>query len=670
MGDYLSHLDRRSGRKEKLYDHLRLVANRAEEYASAFEASEEAYLAGMLHDLGKYGALFQKRLKGEVSGIDHWSLGAWTALQNYRYIAAALSIQGHHIGLQASNKHSLLNMNPKKLLVQHPLGLMLSEADTSNLLRLLENDSLLLPSFNNSSKSLYPTITQTAAGMLDVRMLFSALVDADYIETEALFQMDEYGNRQYRENGLALEPDRVLNWLRAYVSNLASNSSVSFSVQKMRSELFNACLQAATRPQGLFTLTAPTGSGKTLSMLAFALAHAVKYNLRRIVIVVPYLNIIEQTVKVYHQFLRQHMTSDELEKYILEHHSLSGIHPHDNLLIGDDNYEKPLLTENWDAPIVITTNVQLLESLFSNRPSACRKLHRLASSVILFDEVQTLPVSLAIPTLATLSHLAERYQSTIVFATATQPAFSHLHEFVSKHCAQGWQPQEIFSEKGDLFDLSKRVNVNWPDGTITWEKLAAKLMTYRQVMCVVNIKRHAKSLFEILAKNDDQGIFHISTNMCPAHRLEVLEKVRKLLDSGKTCRLISTQCVEAGVDIDFPVVYRALGPLDAIAQAAGRCNRNGRLVSGEVHVFKPQAEAGRLPYPDLAYAQATDVTSMLLQQLRPDGIDISDPSIFTRYFCQLYSIKGIGTEDNFNEPLYNAIARQDFEEVAQQYRII
>ncbi|MDX9803888.1 MAG: hypothetical protein RBS96_07755 [Dehalococcoidales bacterium] len=312
----------------------------------------------------------------------------------------------------------------------------------------------------------------------------------------------------------------------------------------------------------------------------------------------------------------------------------------------------------------------MLESLFSNRPSACRKLHRLASSVILFDEVQTLPVSLAIPTLATLSHLAERYQSTIVFATATQPAFSHLHEFVSKHCAQGWQPQEIFSEKGDLFDLSKRVNVNWPDGTITWEKLAAKLMTYRQVMCVVNIKRHAKSLFEILAKNDDQGIFHISTNMCPAHRLEVLEKVRKLLDSGKTCRLISTQCVEAGVDIDFPVVYRALGPLDAIAQAAGRCNRNGRLVSGEVHVFKPQAEAGRLPYPDLAYAQATDVTSMLLQQLRPDGIDISDPSIFNRYFCQLYSIKGIGTEDNFNEPLYNAIARQDFEEVAQQYRII
>ncbi|GFP21260.1 CRISPR-associated endonuclease/helicase Cas3 [Candidatus Hakubella thermalkaliphila] len=671
MSKHLAHRDARSGNEETLGEHLKLVAERAKEYASAFGASEEAYLAGLLHDLGKYGELFQQRLKGKAKGVDHWSAGAWMALQNYRRmgIATALAVQGHHIGLQAGNKDSLDKLNPHRLLTDHPLKLKLSEADINQ----LTDDGLTWPAQEKLISSLYEWEARNASSMLDARMLFSALVDADFIETEAWFQMGETGERRYRELGLPLEPAKALNQLHSHLKKLAQDSDSSVAVHYMRQSLLEACMETAEMPCGLFTLTAPTGSGKTLAMLAFALSHAAKHNLRRVVVVIPYLTIIEQTAQVYRKIFQSPFSPSELDRYILEHHSLSGIRAKDDKArIEDEDYRQRLLTENWDAPIIITTNVQFLESLFSNRPSACRKLHRLAGSVILFDEVQTMPVSLAIPTLATLSRLTEHYRSTIVFATATQPAFSHLHEFVRQHCASGWQPREIVPTTTNLFARSRRNQVTWPeaDKTISWTELADRLVRNKQVLCVVNLKRQAKALYDSLEQSGAESAFHLSTNMCPAHRQAVLEKVRLLLAEGKACHLISTQCVEAGVDIDFPVVYRALGPLDAIAQAAGRCNRNGHLMSGEVYVFKPEPEdKGRL-YPDGAYEQAASVASILLNELGPRGLDINDPETFQRYYRQLYLIRGIGAEDKNKEPLLNAIARQDFLEVAQNYRLI
>jgi len=665
---YLAHSGT-TGEGELLRDHLKLVAERAKGYAAAFDVSTEAYLAGLLHDLGKYGDLFQRRLEGKESGIDHWSAGAWTALEQYKHkgIAAALAIQGHHIGLQASNKDSLGALNPKKLQAHHPLSLKLSEADTGKLITCLQNDNLALTPINEIDSSIYRWGIDNAASMLDVRMLFSALVDADFVETEGWFKANKMGIRQYREPGLPLESSRALAGLQSYLDALAQTPNASLSVRELRADLLKACLVASELPPGLFTLTAPTGSGKTLSMLAFALAHAIKHNLRRVVLVIPYLTIIEQTVKVYRKVFESGFSTSELDRYVLEHHSLSGTRTKDDK--EDEDYQYRLLTENWDAPIIVTTNVQLLQSLFSNRPSACRKLHRLAGSVILFDEAQTMPVSLAVPTLATLSRLAERYRSTIVFATATQPAFSHLDDFVKQHCASGWRPREIVPPETNLFARARRNRIVWPkaDEATAWTELVAKLAGHEQVLCVVNLKRHAKTLFDGLKQSGAESVFHLSTNMCPAHRQAVLDKVRELLDDKKACHLISTQCIEAGVDIDFPVVYRALGPLDAIAQAAGRCNRNGHLDSGDVYVFKPEQEDKGHLYPDGTYEQAASVTSILLNQLGLSGPDINKPEIFQIYYGKLYSF---ARPEDHKKELMDAIKLQNFVEVAQNYRVI
>jgi CRISPR-associated helicase Cas3 len=522
-------------------------------------------------------------------------------------------------------------------------------------------DELHLPAADALPESLYDhAIAHHAATMLDVRMLFSALVDADFIETEAHFDAKS-GTRQYRDRSPALEPSHALDVLLTYIEKVAQESQAATGVNSLRADLLNACLECASGPQGRFTLTAPTGSGKTLSMLAFALKHAAQHNLRRVVMVIPYLNIIDQTARVYREILKPVFG----DGYVLEHHSLAGTHGDDDGAAGVGESQR-LQAENWDAPVIVTTSVQFLESLFSNRPSACRKLHRLAQSVILFDEVQTLPTGLAIPTLATLSRLVERYQATVVFATATQPAFSHLHDKVKEYCACGWQPEEIVPAALRLFDRARRTKVFWPEPEhrTRWDELAGSLASddCRQSLCIVNLKRHALELFQKLRdrKVDEDSLFHLSTNMCPAHRRVVLDEVRQRLNDGLPCRLVSTQCVEAGVDVDFPVVYRAWGPFDSIAQAAGRCNRNGLLGSGEVRVFVPDDER----YPPGAYEQAAAVTRVIAGTR---ALDFDDPAMFLEYFRQLY---GIARPEDRNPELADAILRKDFADVARLYRVI
>ena len=675
-GKHLAHTANQGGKVDALSEHLESVGRRAAEYASAFGASVEARLAGMLHDIGKYGILFRRRLEGTESGIDHWTAGAWIALMNYRQagIASALAIQGHHVGLQKASKDALRLLDPKRLEATHPLGLRLSEQKPEVLLQIFRDDGLSLPSFQEIGPPLYSDLQRPpVAGMLDVRMLFSCLVDADFIETEAHFQGNTDGSKRYRDSGPDLEPQQAWQALTEYLERLESLSNAASHVNELRADLLTACVEAGRQPPGLYTLTAPTGAGKTLSMLAFALRHALQHGLRRIVVVIPYLTIIEQTVQVYRTIFAAFKQGEMLQEYVLENHSLAGTR--DTRSDGekavadvdeDLSRQSLFLAENWDAPIIITTSVQFLESLFANRPSACRKLHRLAKSVILFDEVQTLGVDLAVPTLAALSRLVERYESTVVFSTATQPAFSHLHKSVKGYAAGGWNPREIVPPTLRLFERAKRTTVQWPQDLnirTSWEDLVRRIEAQKQVLCIVNLKRHALLIHRLLHDNEVTGLCHLSTNMCPAHRWKVLDRVKRLLAEGKPCRLVSTQCVEAGVDLDFPMVFRAWGPLEAIAQAAGRCNRNGKQEKGFVWVFLPEEEA----YPGGAYRQASGVTRMLLKASVTHEADIHSPETFYEYYRLLYDLMD---PQNRNEELIEAIKGQDFVEVARHYRLI
>lgn len=664
---YYAHSGPSPDRWEPLRVHLLAVAERAATFASPFGAADEARLAGLLHDLGKYSDLFTQRLHGKAKGLDHWSAGAHVALQRYgpAGLATALAIQGHHVGLLSLPRLMEVNLERTE---PHPLGLRLTETRAAALLERFQADGFALPAL---PASLFERSAPSAAGMLDVRLLFSALVDADFLETEAHFQAAADGTRRHRPDGPALRPAEALAHLQEHLARLARDTPAAPEVARLRNDLLAACLDAAGQPQGLFTLSAPTGAGKTLAMLAFALRHAAVHGLRRVVLAIPYLSILEQTARIY----RGLFASGFDPNYVLEHHSLAGTRrePGEGPQppAARDQQEEPerlarWLTENWDAPLILTTNVQLLESLFSNRPAACRKLHRLAGSVILFDEVQTLPPRLAVPTLAALSRLAERYGASVVFATATQPAFDHLHEAVCPLAAPGWQPREIVPESLGLFARARRTRVRWDlDRPLPWEALADELGSHEQVLCIVNLKRHARSLAGKLQARGVPGLFHLSTNLCPAHRERVLSEVRRRLCDGEPCRLVATQCVEAGVDVDFPRVYRALGPLEAVAQAAGRCNRNGHLPGlGEVRVFRPEDEA----YPPGDYDRAAGVTRTVLGLLGEARMeDVQDPELFRRYYRLFYELAGSA---KVPQKIQDALGERNFEALAHEYRLI
>jgi CRISPR-associated endonuclease/helicase Cas3 len=649
MDTYFAHSDNEFGEPEPLRAHLNRVAELARSFAGVFGRGDDAYLSGLLHDLGKYGKLFQARLRGEESGLDHWSAGASVCLEPCSNDSAAMVVQGHHIGLQWWDKAEICKLLPGQLGKHLARGKRLTESDRAALLERLAADGITLPDRSSGG----PRETASAAAMLDLRMSFSALVDADYLATEEHFDAEA---ARMRKPAAELRPGEAATVLESYLESVSASGRSSGPVAAMRADLLGACKAAAERVPGLFTLTAPTGSGKTLSTLAFGLRHAMKNGLRRIVVVMPFLSIIDQTARVYREALRDLSGDGAAERYLLEHHSLAaaldGQHSGATL--------RGMLAENWDAPIVITTSVQFLESLFSNSPAACRKLHRLARSVIVFDEVQTLPLKVVLPTLATLSHLSARYGSSVIFSTATQPAFRHLDGKVRQYCFGGWQPNEIAPPGLRLFERARRVRVEWPqqDERVSWEVLARQIEGTRQVLCIVNLKRHARALFHLLNPARGGGVFHLSTAMCPAHRESVLRTVRERLENGEDCALVATQCVEAGVDLDFPAAFRALAPLDAIAQAAGRCNRNGKLEAGTLRVFVPE-DGG---YPP-GYRQAAELTAALLN--RAEGISIDAPECFDEYFRRLYTIASL--EDRF---LMEAVRAKHFPDVRKYYRII
>ncbi len=600
---------------EELEDHLQAVAKQAEKLAAAFEAGEWGRLAGLWHDLGKARQKFQERLRGSGESVEHAGVGAALAFSKDKAagLPLAFAIAGHHAGL--ADLASSPEGGPKALQV-----------------RLKENRPLLdelkgeLPAAITAAP--VPSLPQRfnvdpdpAARFrsleLWTRFLFSALVDADFLATEEFYSP---GRRAHVEeyDDIPTLRQRLDEHLAGFVAGLSVEKRASL-VNQRRAEVLAACREKAALPRGLFSLTVPTGGGKTLSAMAFALRHAERWGLRRVIVAIPFTTIIEQNAKVYAEALG--------ERNVLEHHSAL-----DPLAAEERNREaelrRRLAAENWDAPVVVTTNVQLFESLFANSPSRCRKLHRITKSVILLDEAQTLPIPYLLTVLDVLRELVEHYGCSVVLTTATQPALTRRESL-----PQGLEGvEEIIPAPADLARDLKRVRPVWPapgDPPLSYPDLALRLQGCEQALAVVHLRKDARSLAELLP---EEGTFHLSALMCPAHRSERLAEIRERLQSAGPCRLVSTQLIEAGVDIDFPVVYRCLGGLDSLAQAAGRCNREGRLLPqlGEVIFFRAETQ----PPPGIPRKGLAVVEEMLSEL---DGwIDLDDPDVYDRYFRKLY----------------------------------
>lgn len=551
---------------EPLYDHLRRVAEGdacaltgAAAFAAPFGGQEWARLLGWWHDLGKYSAAFQQYLssvtgpgsdpdghRAEIVGrVDHSTAGAQHAASRGEVgKLLAYCIAGHHAGLPDNHGgDSSLFARLNKV-----IG---SFADApADLL------SLPLP----APPRLTPAADQRRGAFaiaFFTRMLFSCLVDADFLATEWFMDRDRAA---LRPSSAALPAD-LLKRLDACLEE-KQRTALPTTVNQMRDSVLAACRNKAAAPPGFFSLNVPTGGGKTLSSLAFALAHANAHQLRRVVYAIPFTSIIEQTGDVFRDAM------GDLAAEVLEHHS--NLEPDDPRRQSE---RSRLAAENFDGPLVVTTNVQLFESLFGSRTSRCRKLHRLARSVIVLDEAQTLPPNLLAPTLAALSELVRNYGSTVVLCTATQPAVERSDAFPIG--VDGVVP--IIDDPHRLHDSLRRTQVELA-GALSDIQLAELLASETQVLCIVNSRRHASDLFVLL---DDPAAFHLSANMCPRHRSDTLRLIRERLNGKGPCRVVSTQVIEAGVDVDFPCVFRAVAGLDSIAQAAGRCNREGQLRDGD-----------------------------------------------------------------------------------------
>lgn len=673
MTTYYAHTypgDKSKQRWQTMKDHAQKVAELAEKHAESFGEAERAKLEGTLHDTGKYGSRFQHRLENKDSGLDHWSVAAYFALKYYQDPPLALCIQGHHIGLQQGDKPTLDELSLAKL-VENGSRLTEEPPDETNFRLLI--DRLRADGFTLPERYHVPLQqSTTAAAMLDTRMLFSALVDADHLDTESAMRKD---GDPIRPEGGVLDARKALEALERHLAKLQENTEIPAQTRAVRRDLMASCTEAGKAAETLWTLTAPTGSGKTLAMLRFALERAAALQdsdrpIRRIVVVLPFLSILDQTATEYRKVFE---AAEFGEHFVLEHHSLTGTRKAD---AGDNPKDKDdalardarMLVQNWDAPIIITTSVQLLESLHTNHPSTSRKLHRLARSIILLDEVQTLPTPLALTTLKTLSRLAsEKYGAVVVMATATQPAFDTLNAQVKEEGKGGWQPREMAAPSLGLFERSKRVNVDWRLETPTpWEEVRAWIAAEdaEQVLCIVNMRKHALELANAL--KNTQGLRHISTYLCPAHRRKILDEVTADLKANKPVRVVATQCVEAGVDLDFPVVFRALAPLDAIAQAAGRCNRHNKLQRGELRVFLPFQQGSERLYPTDMYKQAAELARIMWKE---GNLDLDNPEHVRRFYQRLWQTKN-HSEVEREKALREAIICQNYPKVSELYRLI
>lgn len=616
---------------QELEEHLEAVAALAARFASVFGAERWGRAAGLLHDAGKATREFILRLEGRPVRVNHSIFGARICQQQFGKLGLLLSyaIAGHHGGL------------PDGGVQEGQLHYRLKNER-------IPEDVILFPAMQCSADLKLPFAKRPRhpgfALSFFTRMIFSCLTDADFLDTEAFCDSRRSSVRKSMQNSsLSL----LSKALKDQLANLERTAQPS-RVNTLRQSVSADCRASACAAPGFFSLTVPTGGGKTLSSMAFALDHAVAHGMRRVIYAIPFTSIIEQNALVFRSVLGQ--------ENVLEHHC--------NFKGGDDAEEqgydrwRGLAAENWDAPVVVTTNVQFFESLFGNKPSRCRKLHNIARSVIVLDEAQAIPTDYLEPCLCALRELVEHYGCSVVLCTATQPALDD-----KSLRARLQDVREIITEPTRLYADLKRTEVTFA-GLLSDAELAERLANLEQVLCIVGTKAQARKVFELLPERD--GAFHLSTNMYPKHRRGVLTVIRQRLKNSLPCRVISTSLIEAGVDVDFPVVYRAMAGLDSIAQAAGRCNREGRLEGlGQVVVFEPE-KSPRMPWLQRCASCAAE-TLRTLPTDDPLGL-----AAMRRYFELLYDVQDLDNKQIVKR--LNATVDKDllfpFKEVAQDFRFI
>ena len=632
---FLAHKSEDSTRFQTVKEHLEGTAGLAVRFARDFGGEEQARLAGLLHDIGKYSAGFQRRLEGGPK-VDHSTAGAKEAVQ-LGQLDVSFAVAGHHGGL--------------------PDGGAQTDAEGSGTLfgRLKKRTEacdgwkkeITLPKAVRRPE-------WTMADPLDmafyIRMLFSCLVDADYLDTEAFMAGD------VPRGGYAALPE-LLEKLEGYLKGFENPQT---DLNRERCGILRQCIRMGEESApGLFSLTVPTGGGKTVSSLAFALYHAVAHGLKRVIYVIPYTSIIDQTADTFGKILGP--------ENVVEHHSGADYSAEEKRQERERQTDpeaerllrrKLLATENWDAPVIVTTAVQFFESLYGNSASRCRKLHNLAESVIIFDEAQTLPVGYLLPCIHAIGQLVRHYGATAVLCTATQPALGPLFQ---DRC--GLEMREICPETGRLYAVFRRTSLRQA-GSLSEEALANELSASPQVLCVVNRRASAQRIYQLL---EGEGRYCLTTLLCPADRKRQLEEIRYRLKEKLPCRVVSTSLIEAGVDVDFPAAWREEAGLDSVLQTAGRCNREGKNPAAESLVRVFRLEGQRVP---VSVKQETATARLIF-----DGFgDPASPEAIEAYFTGLRQFKGEGNLDK--EKILDAFKRGfegrlfPFQTVAEKFHLI
>lgn len=624
--EFVTHR-REDGTFQPLKEHIENVGERAAQFAAAFDAAEHGREAGLLHDIGKYSSKGQKRQRDpeHTSKVDHSSAGAQEAFRR-KDPMAAFAVAGHHGGLPDFGSRGDTDGGTLCSRLNKPL----TGGDDPSAWK----QEIVLPS-SIPMPSWAVNCQEGRVQALYTRMLFSCLVDADFLDTEAALQ-----GQQPRSGYASLE--ELLQKLQSHVAPWLKKPKNELCAK--RSTILRSCLQGGEREKGLYTLTVPTGGGKTVSSLAFALTHAVRHDMKRVVYVIPYTSIIEQNAKVFAEILGP--------ENVLEHHSQTELADEKGDSETLEARRRRLACENWDAPVIVTTAVQFFESLYAAKTSRCRKLHHLANSVMIFDEAQTLPVPFLKPCVSAIGELVRHYGVTAVLCTATQPELGRLFNELAPELSI----REIAPEPDELFEFFRRVSFQ-QEGQLANEELAARMTETEQVLCIVNTRKRAREIFQLLP---EEGRFHLSTLMTPQDRKRVLDAVRERLKERKPCRVVSTSLVEAGVDVDFPAVWREVAGLDSILQAAGRCNREGKKSAAEsiVHIFHADGRIPRMLKLNVAAAES----------VLADYEDVNTRPAIHAYFQTLLWAKGDAALDEKN--ILQSESSFTFRETAERFHLI
>ena len=596
---YIAHSENSNGEEQSMVQHSEGVAELMKSFALANDFAEIYSCCGLLHDLGKYSTEFQKYIRSNGNKEPHARWGAYMALKS-KLINIAFPVIGHHAGL------------PNRDAMFEDLEICAKEENKwKNIQQALEDDDFIIPMCDNSP---FDKIGDTFQKELFIRLLYSALVDADSLDTERHFKKEQFGARSSK----TLDVDVLLTAMNKRFESFKQDTPLN----ELRTNVRLYAQSLANADKGCFSMTLPTGMGKTLTGLNWALHHAKAHpNIKRIVIVLPFISIIDQTANELKNIFKDY-------DIILEHHS--------NVIFEEANEEetyckdsKYLATKNWDYPIVITTAVQFFESLFSNQRSKCRKLHNLQDSIVIFDEIQTLPVNLAECTMKMLNDMLHLCRCSFLFCTATQPDFQTRQDFSG---IDNIIP--LVENPASIFASTKRVKYNAIDEykAQSFDSIADYVVEQKDsVLIVCNTKKKAIALFTYLKKRSEIPVLHLSTNMCQIHRMEVINKVRQKLKNGEKLLLCSTQLIEAGVDIDFPVVFRELAPLESIIQSAGRCNREGKLDEGQVYLFQleDQSQPSRQYETFAQYAQLC---------YKGNENRLTEADFYSEYYTKIFSL--------------------------------